>query len=299
MITLKQLRHLQAIIRHGSIHRAAEVLYVTPPALTRSLGALENDLGIQLFDRSKNGMQATAFCLHIQERCAQLLCDTDELLYEAKIYARVDSGKLSLGVGRATRETVLRSVIPDFVMRYPKVQVHISEGTPEELIYGLKNRQFDLVIAGTSGLLDIDALRFQPMKSIPAPIFTRRAHPLARRSMVALAELLAYPMVTATQLISSHPLRRFLDQQVGTVPEPHVLCSDYQLLKQILLRTDAWMPAPLSQFATELAEQELHVLNVPSWKCDADISAIELDGRSRSPAAERLIELCLERREQW
>lgn len=106
-------------------------------------------------------------------------------------------------------------------------------------------------------------------------------------------------MLTATQLISSHPLRRLLDRQTGTVPEPHVLCSDYQLLKHILLRSDAWMPAPLSQFAAELAEQQLIALNVPGWKCNADISAIELEGRSRSPAAERLIELCLERLEQW
>ena len=41
MLTLKQLKHLMAIHQHGSIHRAAEALYITQPALTRSLGNLE------------------------------------------------------------------------------------------------------------------------------------------------------------------------------------------------------------------------------------------------------------------
>jgi DNA-binding transcriptional LysR family regulator len=299
MLTLKQLRHLQAVIRHGSIHRAADSLHVTPPALTRSLAILEEDLGVRLFDRSKSGMQATPFCTQIQARCAQLLYDADDLLREAALYRKVDSGRLKLGVGRAVREVVLRPVLPEFVTLYPKIQIHISEGNPEELIYGLKNRQFDLVLAGFSGVKDVDGLCFQEMKSVPSPIFVRNGHPLQGRTGISLLELYEFPMLSASQLAPTHPLSQFLAQPTGQPPEVHLLSSDYELLKQTLLRTDAWMPAPASQLAKELESGELIVLDVPSWTFSAQISAIELSGRSRSPAAQHFIELCMQRLDCW
>ncbi|WP_460164130.1 LysR family transcriptional regulator [Pseudomonas sp. S2_F03] len=297
MITLKQLRHLQAIIRHGSIHRAAEALHVTPPALTRSLSVLETDMDIQLFDRNKNGMQATAFCLRIQERCARLICDTEDLMREARIYSNQDAGTLSIGIGGLAGETVLDSIVPDFVTLNPKVQTHIIEGDPQEIIFKLQNRQLDLVIAGTSSPLNVDGLRARPLKTSATAIFIRSGHPLERRKNVSLAELLGFPILTATPLISSHPIHRLLAQQHLTAPEPYVMCSNYQLLKRILLRTNAWMPAPLSHFAAEVKESELLTLDIPDLNGDIHISIIELAGRSRSTAAKRLINLCLERLE--
>ncbi|CRL51634.1 LysR family transcriptional regulator [Pseudomonas sp. URMO17WK12:I11] len=299
MITLKQLRHLQAIIRHGSIHRAAEALHLTPPALTRSLNVLENGMNIQLFERSNNGMHATPFCLHIQERCAQLISDTDDLMREARIYSNQDTGTLNLGIGRLIREAVLNPIIPDFVALHPKVQIHICEGIPEELIHGLRNRQFDLVIAETGSLVNVDSLRLQHLKSIPTPLFTRNGHPLERRNSVTLDELFGFQMLTATPLNSSHPIRRLVAQRNESSPEPHVVCSDYQLLKQILLSTNAWMHAPLPQFAAEIKRGELITLDAPDLTCNTDISTVELNGRSRSPTAELFIQLCLQRLQQW
>ncbi|MBP5073147.1 LysR family transcriptional regulator [Pseudomonas chlororaphis] len=295
MITLKQLRHLQAIIRHGSIHRAAEALHVTPPALTRSLSVLETDMDIQLFDRNKNGMQATAFCLQIQERCARLISDTEDLMREARIYSNQDTGTLSIGVGGLAGETVFDSIFPDFVALNPKVQTQIIEGDPQDILSKLQNRQLDLVIAGTSSPLNVDGLRVQPLKTSATAIFIRSGHPLERRENVSLTELLGFPMLSATPLISSHPIRRLLVQQNFVAPEPYVICSNYQLLKQILLRTNAWVQAPLSHFAAEVKGSELLTLDVPDLNCDLGISIIELAGRSRSTAAERLINLCLER----
>jgi DNA-binding transcriptional LysR family regulator len=299
MLTLKQLKHLQAVICHGSINKAADVLHVTPPALTRSLAILEADLGVQLFDRSKSGMQATPFCLQIEARCAQLLCDVDDLIREAALYRQLDSGRLNLGVGRAIREIVLRPVLPDFVAQFPKIQVHISEGNPEELVQGLQSRQYDLVLGGFSSMHSADGLSYQALKTLPAPIFVRPQHPLQQRSNVSLLELYEYPMLSAAHLGDSHPLLQLLAQPDGQVPQVHVLSSDYELLKQTLMRTDAWLPAPLPQLAAELARGELAVLDVPGWTFKAQINAIELAGRSRAPAAQRFLELCQQRLAQW
>lgn len=299
MLTLKQLRHLQVVIRHGSIKRAAEILHVTPPALTRSLNVLEEDLGVQLFDRSKNGMQATEFCLQIRDRCAQLLSDIEDLVHEASLYRNLESGRINLGIGRAIRDFVLRPVLPGFVEQYPNIQVHISEGLPEELVDGLKSRQFDLVIAGSNGLDEIDGLSFQCLKSVPSFIVTRQGHPLQCTHGASLANLFTYPMLAATELIATHPMRQFLSESSGKTPEVHVLSSDYELLKQILRRTDAWIPVPTPQFKAEVEAGELIVLDIPDWRFNVDICAIELAGRSSSPAVAQFVEYCLQSVDLW
>ncbi|AZT85472.1 LysR family transcriptional regulator [Marinobacter sp. NP-4(2019)] len=299
MLTLKQLRHLQVVIRHGSIKRAAEILHVTPPALTRSLNLLEDDLGVQLFDRSKNGMQATEFCLQIRDRCARLLSDIEDLVHEANLYRNLESGRINLGIGRAIRDFVLRPVLPDFVEQYPKIQIHISEGLPGELIDGLKNRQFDVVIAGSSGLDEIEGLSFQCLKSVPSFIVARRGHPLENHHGTSLADLFDYPMLAATELVATHPMRQFLSETSGKTPEVHILSSDYELLKEILQRTDAWIPVPTPQFAADVEAGELTVLDVPDWKFNADIRAIELAGRARSPAVAQFVEHCMQRVDLW
>lgn len=299
MPTFKQLKHLRAVIQHGSINRAAEAIHVTPPALTRSLNILEDELGVPLFDRCKSGMQPTEFCRQIQQRLERLLVDSEDFVREAHLYRQLETGRLNIGIGRAIREFVLRPVVPDFVVHYPKVQVHISEGLPEELIYGLRTRQYDLAITDASGLLEIDGLNIRHLKNIPTPILARPGHPFQGEQGVALRKLFAYPMLAATELMSTHPIRRIMAKPTGSSPEVHLLSSDYELLKQTLLCSDAWMPAPISQFSAEIEAGSMVVLDVPSWKFTAEISAIELQGRAPSPASERFVELCQQRKELW
>lgn len=56
IVTVKQLRHLTAIAEQANMHKAAEVLHITQPALTRSLNTLESLLNVRLFDRHSGGM---------------------------------------------------------------------------------------------------------------------------------------------------------------------------------------------------------------------------------------------------
>ena len=132
----------------ANYREAASRLFITQPALTRSLGNLEEAFGVRLFDRSKSGMQATDFYLKIRDRCAHLLLEVEELEREAGLYRNLESGKLSIGMGRASRELILCTVLPKFVKQHPHIQVQIREGVSEELAYGLTNCSYDLVIAG-------------------------------------------------------------------------------------------------------------------------------------------------------
>jgi DNA-binding transcriptional LysR family regulator len=290
VLTLKQLKHLQAVQRHGSVHRAADVLHITQSALTRSLATLEEGLGVRLFDRSTSGMQPTEFCLRIQERCEQLLLEAEEIDREARLYRKLESGQLTLGLGRACRDLVLRAALPEFVRNHPQIKVQVNEGVPDELAYGLKSRQFDLIIAGSGSFAEIEGLTCQPLRTFNVPVFVRPDHPLAHRQGLTLAELTQFSMVATTDLSSAHPFRKKLAKMAQM--QVHVLCNDYQALSEILLSTNAWTAAPEQQFAAELASGSLATLSIEQWNLTTELSAIELTGRSRSPAAQRFVELC-------
>ncbi|GGE53830.1 transcriptional regulator [Halopseudomonas oceani] len=292
MLTLKQLKHLMAIHQYGSIHRAAEALYITQPALTRSLGNLEEALGVRLFDRSKSGMQATEFYLKIRDRCAHLLLEVEELEREAGLYRNLESGKLSVGIGRASRELVLRTVLPRFVKHHPHIQVRIHEGGAEELAYGLTTGSYDLVIAGLGSYRHVEGLVWQALQDLKISLITRKGHPLAQQQAPPFTDLLNFPLMSATELAPSHPLYQRLPEFAKL--KASVLCSDFHVLKQITLETDAVMVAPERQFHAELAEGDLVTLDIDGWELVAELCAIELAGRSRSPAAQRFIGLCQE-----
>ncbi len=292
MLTLKQLRHLMAIHQHGSIHRAAEALHITQPALTRSLGNLEESFGVRLFDRSKSGMHATEFYTKIRSRCASLLLEVEELEREAMLYRNLESGQLSIGVGRACRELVLCTVVSKFVKHHPHIQVKLHEGVSEELAYGLKSCSYDLVIAGAGSYRHLDGIVWQELQDLQISLLVRNDHALAQRRDIPLAELMGFSVVSATELPSNHPVHKQYPELAEL--DISVLCSDFHVLKQITLDTDAVMVAPMRQFQAELDEGSLEMLDIAGLEMVIELCAIELAGRSRSPAAQRFIELCQE-----
>ena len=96
MISLKQLRHLTVIAEQTNMHKAAEVLHITQPALTRSLNALEGLLNVRLFDRHSGVMRATPFCTEIFDKCQQILLVVDYVQRVARLLHNVSEGELNV-----------------------------------------------------------------------------------------------------------------------------------------------------------------------------------------------------------
>ncbi|MNP46157.1 LysR substrate binding domain protein [compost metagenome] len=121
-------------------------------------------------------------------------------------------------------------------------------------------------------------------------VYVRGDHPLVGRTRMSLADLMRYPMISPTMLSDAHPFRR----EVAAVSELNVqvLGGDYSVLWPVLASSDCWMVAPEHECVEELADGRLAVLDVAGWTLTSELSVIELQGRSRSPAAQRFIELC-------
>ena len=98
-MTLVQLRHLISLAQSGSFTRSAEALFLTQPALSRSIRALEEELGQPLFDRVGRRSMLTPFGIEAVQRARHLVFDAEELAGSGRQMREGRSGTVRIGLG--------------------------------------------------------------------------------------------------------------------------------------------------------------------------------------------------------
>jgi len=291
MITLKQLNHLQAICQYGTLHGAAKAVHLTHSALTRSLHNLEEALGISLFERHKTGMEPTEFCSKILLQSEQVLLAVKDIERDADLARNIEEGHLHIIVGPGTKGLVLRETLPNFFKQYPSIDIRITEAMPEDAKELLMKREADFLISGAGSFTGNTGLNIELIKPIPVQVLVRKDHPLVGQD-ITLAKLFTYPLVAASQLSNDHPFLKELAKKLNTEVNltPKIICSDSLILKSILKKTDAW--AGSLSLELNLEDGELVSLGIDQLSLTNNLSVIELVGRSRSPAAQKFLDIC-------
>jgi DNA-binding transcriptional LysR family regulator len=144
-----EIRHLRAAVvtaETQSFSRAAKVLHVKQSALSRRVQALEQMLGVQLFERTKRGTFATANGKAFLTVAARIITDVDNLLTTAKNVSYGEQGRLAVGFSSSLMTGNLRFAIGDYISRYPDVQFDGVEGGTEKLFTGLQAHSVDAAI---------------------------------------------------------------------------------------------------------------------------------------------------------
>ena len=187
---IRQLEYFLMVNQAGSFTRAAERLFVSQPAVTNAVRSLEEELGIQLFDRSQKQAALTAegriFCAHAE----QVMQGISTTLDEIRAIKNLASGKLRLGLtGFAALPPVMR-LIKIFRESYPNIEVELTENSRSELLARLIDDKLDLVL--TLGMNDEKAPPALTQLNLPAQemaICCSRQHRLRRKNSLTLTEL--------------------------------------------------------------------------------------------------------------
>lgn len=294
MITFRQIAHVRAVIEHKSVTSAAAATNITQSALTRSICSLEETLGLKLFERGKAGMTPTPFCESIDGFLTRALVTVDDIKHEARVYRNAEGGRINAAVGGAIMPTLLSATLPKFTALLPKVSVTIHTTSHEEIIQQLLDRRIDVAFVGADSYRGLPNMRLEPIASVPLAIFVRREHPLTEHQNIDIEAILDYPPIAAQgvrALKPGHPIHRILGD---AAIEPHIVCSDYNVLRNIVLSSDAFLVAPAVQFHQERATGELRMLDIDRREFAIELAVIDTEHRSRSPALHTLIELIKE-----
>jgi molybdate transport repressor ModE-like protein len=187
---IHQLKTFVAVAREGSITRAAEHLHLSQPAVSAHIKAIEDTLGLTLFERTPRGMSLTGDGQRLFAKAEQTLTAHRELLEEAtRIKGRL-SGRLRLGTASNSSTEVLGRLLTVISERYPEVEVALQHGTSLDLLNGLRSGSLDAGFYNEAGealaeLTTIEVARFDIYLMAP-PGLVAFSRPL---DWMALAQL--------------------------------------------------------------------------------------------------------------
>ena len=187
---IRQLEYFLMVNQSGSFTRAAEHMFVSQPAVTNAVRSLEEELGIQLFDRSQKQAALTAegriFCAHAQ----QVMQGISTTLDEIRAIKNLASGRLRLGLtGFAALPCVLQ-LVKLFHESYPNIEVELVENGRNELLAQLIDDKIDLVMTlGLENEKVPPALTRLELTAQELTACCSRQHRLRRKNRLTLSEL--------------------------------------------------------------------------------------------------------------
>jgi LysR family cys regulon transcriptional activator len=196
-MTLQQLRYFSEVVRQDlNISKAALVLHVSQPGLSRQLQLLEQELAVELFVRNRRRLtRLSAAGIEIHALAERTLESAAGIREAARDHAGEHHGSLTVATTHTQARYALPEVIRRFRQRYPDVQLSLRQGTPADVSHLVASGSADLSIA-TEPVEPRPDVVLLPCYELQRIVLTPVGHPLLRSRKLTLEKLAAYPLIT-------------------------------------------------------------------------------------------------------
>jgi len=196
-VKLQQLKYIWEVPRHDlNVSATAESLFTSQPGISKQIRMLEDELGVQIFQRSgKHLTEVTPAGIAIVKMAGEILDKVENVRQIAHEFSDKDKGALSVATTHTQARYLLPSVISEFIGRYPDVSLHMHQGTPVQISEMASKGKVDLAIA-TEALELFENLIMLPCYRWNRSVIVKHDHPLANEDKLTLEKLAEYPIVT-------------------------------------------------------------------------------------------------------
>jgi len=212
---IHQLKTFVTVAREGSVTRASAILHLSQPAVSAHIKAIEEALGLGLFERTARGMSLTRDGERLLAKAEQTLAAHHELLAEASRAKGQITGKLRIGAGTSSNNEAIGRLLTALAERWPDVEVTLKHRSSQEILEGIRNGTLDAGFYNEPGEPDDDLTTIEAgafaVHLVAAPGLVE---PAAPPDWSALAELSwIYPTEaaccnrTAERLFATHRFR--------------------------------------------------------------------------------------------
>ncbi|MBO1271481.1 HTH-type transcriptional regulator CysB [Shewanella sp. 4t3-1-2LB] len=194
---LQQLRYIAEVVNHNlNVSATAENLYTSQPGISKQVRMLEDELGIQIFGRSgKHLTHVTPAGEQVIRIANDILGKVESIKKVSEEYTKPDQGDLNLATTDTQARYALPKIIQQFIARYPKVNLHMHQGSPAQISESAAHGIADFAIATEAMHLYTDLIML-PCYHWNRSVVVQKNHPLASRSHITIEELGRFPLVT-------------------------------------------------------------------------------------------------------
>jgi DNA-binding transcriptional LysR family regulator len=292
---MSRLRAFLAVIETRNFARAAELLGISQPGVSKNIKGLETDLGVSLFERGRHGAEPTAFANALVRRAKLILAEGR--LAEAEIAAMrgARGGRLSIGAGLGLLPQIMPKALNEFHRRWPKVAVQVEAGLSTSLFASLLRGDIEFVVSSQIGPSNNDELEQVPLYDSAQTLVARYEHPLVIQPPNNLQDLLPFPWLASRGLgLWDHVSGKFLAAGV----EPPMLFLDTSsdvLAKALLEQGDYICLLGRDLYAYEIQEMRLRAIvfepfeqNVRAYLTSRKRSELSLPARNMARIIHRI-----------
>lgn len=261
-LDLKQLRAIVTVAEVGSVTRAAELLHLVQPAVTRQIRSLERELGVDLFERTGQGMRPTEAGAVMVDRARRALNELERARAEVQPAPGEVSGIVTLGLLESTSDLLAEPLVAALARDHPGVELRLMTAYSGHLQQWLDDGDLDLTLLynldSTPSLNARPLVRERLWAVAPASAGLRADRP------VAFTEAARHPLVMPA---AGHALRRLIDAAAarsGAAMEIAVQTNSLRVQKRLVRAGHGWTVLPGVGIAEDVAR--------------GDLSAAPLDG---------------------
>lgn len=200
MIELRHLTYFRTVAETLHFGRAAELLHISQPPLTRQIAALERELGAQLFDRSKRAIQLTSAGKYFYRDTTEIFKALERAKRNVSSSSTGKSGALKVGFMMSSAYNILPSVTRHYSAAYPEVDMRLTEYVPNLLATDIEDEKVDVGIMyrpEDCSRLDSHTIYAEPLLAV-----LPREHRLAGKEAISAAELADDPFVSIPRTIA-------------------------------------------------------------------------------------------------
>lgn len=162
----RSLRYFLCVAEARSFSKAAELLFVAQPALSRQVRKLEDELEVKLFTRTPTGVELTDAGLLLFQRAQMLLRQLSQAADDVRAKGSAISGAITVGVPPVTGELLIPSVMQRCLHEYPNIQLKVVEGISTYVFERLVNQELSLALLNSPiqhSSLTIEPVLIEPM----------------------------------------------------------------------------------------------------------------------------------------
>ncbi len=292
---LQDLHVLMTVVQAGSMGKAAQILNTTQPNISRSIGELEQALGVRLLDRHRQGIEPTEYGRALLDCGAAVFDDLRQGVKNIAFLADPTAGELRIGTTTFLAASFVSALVDRLSRRYPRIVFHLVTGYTETLHRELAERNVDLLIIRGSGPIADPRYDFEFLFDDSYVVAAGAQNQWVRRRRIEIAELVneLWVLPPPDSVIGSIVMDAF---RASGLDYPRVsVVTDCPHMRISLLATGRFVtifPASAFRFLTKRSELKILPVELPTARRPNGI--VTLKNRALSPVARLFIDCARE-----
>ena len=293
-MTLKQLEVFVAIAETQSFSKGAEKNCITQSTASQHIHGLEEELGIRLFDRGRNGALLTEAGKLFLGRTRRILSECDESRSLVRRFLGMEDVVLKVGASNIPGTCLIPSALGKFQLQCPRVRLEVCQGDSRSVVQQLLTEEIELGFVG--GHFDDDRIHFEAMGEDTIVCAVAREKMTSTNPSLSQAELCKVPLVVREQ--GSGTQQAVYEALAGTWISRESLkivavLGSSEAVKGALLEGAGYAFVSSISIAEELKRGKLATVRIPGLIIKRKFYAASRSGRELSPAASAFLALML------